>query len=93
MFTRAKWMLVVITLTSLCGISSAEMCGRLKAVSCGEVHSLAIADDNSLLSCGSNDCYVLGLGQNISQELTLQRVKGINGTGYLKDVTCFDAGW
>ena len=94
MFIRSKWMFVVITLTSLCGISGAEICGTLSQVSAGEDHSLVLTKDGSLLACGSNGLYQLGLGQNSSYKtLTLQKVKGINNDGFLQGVTCFDAGW
>ena len=88
-----KMLNIMVLLFVLCSISTAQMCGRINAVSAGEDHSLALAYDGSLMACGSNGIYQLGIGDDTSNQLTLQRVKGINGTGFLTGVNIFDAGW
>jgi len=74
-------------------ICLAEMCVKLTAMSGGEDHTLALADDNTLWACGSNGFKQLGLGVNVGQVSTLQRVHGENGNGFLNNVIIFDAGW
>ena len=66
------------------------MCAKLKDISAGEAHTLAFAEDNRLWSCGYGP---LGLGNEVSQVLSLQRVLGLNGIGYLEHIIAFDAGW
>jgi alpha-tubulin suppressor-like RCC1 family protein len=77
------------------GFSKAEpLCGKIKQVSCGEYHALALMEDGSLWACGDNSCLQLGVGKTTGYDaLRLERVLGLSGNGYLKNISCFDAGW
>ena len=63
-------------------------------ISGGEYHTLMLELDGTLLACGGNVDGQLGIGTyNDGPKLTLVRVKGENGYGYLNDIWWTDAGF
>ena len=90
---KSRIVSVILSVCLLCQISFAEYCAFLADVKCGETTTLALDDSNNLWSCGSSNIYALGLGDIQGEVLSLQRVKGINGNGYLNNIISFDAGW
>ena len=69
----------------------AQLCAVLKDARCGEYHTHAIDDHSNLWATGDGGS-ARGLG-DIGQVYSLQRVKGLNGNGFLKNIISFDAGW
>jgi alpha-tubulin suppressor-like RCC1 family protein len=87
---KSKIITIVLSVVLFSQITFAQLCARLIDAHVGETHTLALSEDNTLFSCGSGP---LGLGDGVSTALSLQRVKGLNGSGFLKNIIAFDAGW
>lgn len=93
MISKKSLLISILLLFFVSNVSMAVICARLKSVSGGEYHTLALMDDNTLWACGDNGDNQLGLGDSVPYVYSLQQVKGEGGTGYLEDISAYDAGW
>lgn len=87
-----KSFLILTILSVINNICMAALYGRLKQVSGGEHHTLALMEDKSLWATGGNREGQAGLGSDVNNVYSLQRVLGENGIGFMENVTAFDAG-
>jgi alpha-tubulin suppressor-like RCC1 family protein len=72
---------------------ASSFCAKLIDARCGETHTLALSEDGRLFSCGQNIGGRLGQGVCNDYVYFLKQVKGLDGSGFLKNVIAFDAGW
>ena len=95
MLSGKSFLILAASFFAIAAPSLPVTCGRLEKVSAGEDHSLALSDDKTLWSCGgaSDNHYQLGLGSGVYHISTLTQVRGENGSGYLRNIIAFDAGW
>lgn len=91
-----SWSLsVVLSVFLFSQTFASSFCTKLVDARCGEFHTLALDTHGNLWSCGGkNGVYILlGIGNISGNVPSLQRVKGLGGNGFLKNIIAFDAGW
>jgi alpha-tubulin suppressor-like RCC1 family protein len=62
-------------------------------ISGGESHTLVLGENGQAFGCGFNGDYQLGIGHDLSNQLTLVRVHGPNDEYVLENIYDVEAGW
>ena len=79
------------TLQQVKGVNGSGFITDIVQVACGNYHSLFIKSDGTVYSCGYNNYGQLGIG-NTTKYITLQQVKGVNGSGFITDIVQVSGG-